>query len=66
MKRKELNDIKELSADELRKKIAVLRRELLTARIARVNQQLKNPLKLRELRKDIARVQTVLQGKGEK
>jgi len=66
MKRKELNDIKELSADELRKKTAVLRRELLTARIARVNQQLKNPLRLRELRKDIARVQTVLQGKGEK
>ena len=66
MKRKDLNDLKELGADELIKKSATLRRELLSARIARVNQQLKNPLKLKELRKDIARVQTVLQGKGEK
>ncbi|MDI6731295.1 MAG: 50S ribosomal protein L29 [Candidatus Margulisbacteria bacterium] len=66
MKPKELNELKELSADELNKKAGALNRELLSARIARVNQQLKNPLKLRELRRDIARVKTALKAKGVK
>lgn len=66
MKTKEFNELAELSVDELHKKAATLRHELFQARIARVNQQLKNPLKLRQLRRDIARVLTVLKGKGVK
>ena len=46
--------------EELKKKAADLRRELLNARVAKANQQLKNPLKLRALRRDIARVLTVI------
>jgi large subunit ribosomal protein L29 len=60
------SELRELGVDELRKREGELRRELLTARIANANQQLKNPLKLRELRRDIARVLTLIREKGEK
>ncbi len=66
MKTKEYNELSELSVDELNKKAETLRHELFLARIARVNQQLKNPLKLRQLRRDIARVMTLIKGKGVK
>lgn len=63
MKTKEL---RELSAGELQKKLGDLRRELLTLRIQRANQQLKNPLKLREVRRTIARVLTLMRSEGGK
>ncbi|OGC23242.1 50S ribosomal protein L29 [candidate division WOR-1 bacterium RIFOXYB2_FULL_42_35] len=53
-------ELRELNVEELKKKAADLRRELLNARVAKANQQLKNPLKLRALRRDIARVLTVI------
>jgi len=59
-------ELRELSNDELKKKLGDLRRELLTLRIKSANQQLKNPLKLREARHSVARVLTVLREKGEK
>lgn len=59
-------ELRELGAAELRQKLAALRRELLERRIQRVNQQLKNPLRLRELRREIARLLTILREKGEK
>ena len=61
MKTKEL---RELSVDELKKKAQDLRRELLVARIGSATQQLKNPLKLRHLRRDIARILTIINEKG--
>lgn len=61
MKRENLHD---LSVDELNKKEADLRRELLSARVAAVSQQLKNPLKLRQLRREIARVLTIVREKA--
>lgn len=63
MKTKEL---RELSAGELQKKLGDLRREFLTLRIQRANQQLKNPLKLREVRRTIARVLTLMRSEGGK
>ena len=54
-----VSELRELSKAELEKKEQDLRRELMLARFAKVNQQLKNPLKLRELRRDVARVLTV-------
>ena len=59
------SDLRELGIGELQKKADDLRHELLSARVAKANQQLKNPLKLRQLRRDIARVLTVLNEKGE-
>ncbi|MEA3494209.1 MAG: 50S ribosomal protein L29 [Candidatus Margulisiibacteriota bacterium] len=60
------SELRELTVDELNKKADELRRELLSARIAKTNQQLKNPLKLRELRRGIARVLTIVHEKGAK
>lgn len=59
------SELRELGVAELKKKAEDLRRELLSARIAAANQQLKNPLKLRELRREIARVLTIIGEKGE-
>jgi len=60
------SELRELSEAELRRKAAELRRELLNLRIQRANQQLKNPLKLRENRREIARILTLIREKGEK
>ena len=60
MKAKEL---RELTVDELKRKAETLRRELFSARIARVKQQLKNPLKLRDLKREIARALTIIREK---
>ncbi|MBN2057533.1 MAG: 50S ribosomal protein L29 [Candidatus Saganbacteria bacterium] len=59
-------ELKELNKDELHKRVEDLRQQLMLARFAKVNQQLKNPLKLRQLRRDIARALTVIREKGDK
>ncbi|MFA6431191.1 MAG: 50S ribosomal protein L29 [Candidatus Margulisiibacteriota bacterium] len=61
-----IKEFKELSENELNKKLSDLRKDLLKARIAMANQQLKNPLSIRVLRKDIARIMTVKSEKGAK
>ena len=61
-----IKEFKELSENELNKKLSDLRKDLLKARIAMANQQLKNPLHIRVLRKDIARIMTVKSEKGAK
>jgi large subunit ribosomal protein L29 len=58
--------LRELSTEDLNNKQKDLRRQLLTLRIQRASQQLKNPLKLREVRREIARVLTIIREKGEK
>ncbi len=57
-------ELRELSQDELKKKLGDLRRELLSLRIKSANQQLKNPLKLREARRSVARVLTIIKEKS--
>ena len=59
-------ELRELGVDELKKKVEDLRKELMLTRFAKANQQLKNPLKLRALRRDIARTLTIISEKGAK
>jgi large subunit ribosomal protein L29 len=66
MSEKDAKQLRELTVPELKKKAADLRRELLTLRIQRANQQLKNLLKLREVRREIARTLTIIREKGAK
>ncbi len=61
MKPKELRD---LSTSELAAKSNELRMELFTARIRHSTGQLENTAKLRTLRRDVARIETILQQKG--
>jgi len=53
-------DLRELSAQELVAKAEQLRTELFTARIRHSTGQLENTAKLKTLRRDVARVETIL------
>ena len=62
MKASELN---ELSNDELEQKAHDTRRELFNAKVKHATGQLENTSLLRNLRRDVARVETVLAQKRE-
>lgn len=57
------SEIAHLDKKELWIKLAQLRKELFDSRMKLKMQRLNNPLKIRFLRKDIARIQTVLSSK---
>ncbi|MFZ5752943.1 MAG: 50S ribosomal protein L29 [Bacillota bacterium] len=57
MKAKNLRD---LTKDELTRKIGELKEELFNLRFQLATGQLENPMRIREVRKTIARTQTVL------
>ncbi len=57
MKAKELRD---LTQDELNNKIIELKEELFNLRFQLATGQLENPVRIREVRKTIARTQTIL------
>lgn len=56
-------EIRELTLDELAVKSRELRGDLFNARVKRSTGQLENTAKLDQLRRDIARVETVLREK---
>ncbi len=53
-------DIRERSDDELRKTLGDLEEQLFKLRFQKSTGQIENPIKIREVRKDIARVMTVM------
>ncbi|MBQ8000333.1 MAG: 50S ribosomal protein L29 [Ruminococcus sp.] len=53
-------ELKKLSADELVKKLADLKEELFNLRFQLAINQLENPMRISAVKKDIARVSTVL------
>lgn len=54
------NEIRELAPDEMERKLADLKQELFNLRFQHASGQLENPGKLKQTRKDIARVETVI------
>ena len=56
--------IREMSDDELQKKHEDLSEELFRMRLQKATAQLDRPTKIREVRKDLARVKTVLSERG--
>src|SRR5947209_18453735 len=56
-------DIRELTEQDIHAKIADLERERFNLRVRSGTQTLEDPLRLRVIRKDIARLQTVLREK---
>ncbi len=56
-------DIRGLTADELNARLADLKKDLFMLRMQHATNQLDNPLKLADVKKDIARVKTVLREK---
>jgi len=53
-------ELRELSPDELSGKEQDMRRELFNLRFQQATGEIENPLRIRHLRKDIARVLTVI------
>ncbi len=60
MKKKEIN---KLTKDQAIKNIDKLKKDLFNFRFQKTNGQLKSPAKIREARKTIARIKTLLEGK---
>jgi large subunit ribosomal protein L29 len=57
------NEIRELSADELRTKIGELTTERFNLRFRSATESIENPMRFRAIRRDIARLQTILREK---
>lgn len=55
-----VKEIRNMSTEELNKKIGDLKRELFNLRFQLATGQLDNPMRIRVVRKDIARAKTVL------
>ena len=54
-----VNDIRNLSAVELNTKVSELKEELFNLRFQLATGQLENPMRIREVKKTIARIKTV-------
>lgn len=52
--------LRELSTEELNKKVVELKEELFNLRFQMATGQLENPMQLKRVRKDIARAKTVI------
>jgi len=63
MAREKASRYRELTADELQTRVAELREELFNLRFRNTMKQLDNPLKIRESRREMARLLTVLKEK---
>ena len=52
--------LRELSTEELNKKVVELKEELFNLRFQMATGQLENPMQLKQVRKDVARAKTVI------
>jgi large subunit ribosomal protein L29 len=56
-------ELRDLSGDELQVKALELKKEMFNLRVQQAMGQIENPMRLRTLRKDIAKAKTVLKEK---
>jgi large subunit ribosomal protein L29 len=57
------NEIREMSVEDLKTKIDELTRERFNLRFRSATESIDNPMRFRDLRRDIARMQTILREK---
>ena len=60
------NEIRKMSAEQLNEKLTGLKKDLFMLRMQHATNQLDNPVKIREVKHDIARVKTMIREKEEK
>ncbi len=53
-------EVRKMSAEELQAKLVDLKKDLFTLRMQHATNQLDNPIRISQVKKDIARVQTVI------
>ena len=63
MNKMKATEVRDLSSEELSKKLGDLKRDLFYLRMQHATNQLDNPLKIKEVKKNIARVQTIIREK---
>jgi large subunit ribosomal protein L29 len=57
------NEVRKLSDSELQAKLGELKKDLFFLRMQHATNQLDNPIRISQVRRDIARVQTVIRQK---
>lgn len=63
---KKPSELRTMTVDELKQEEANLRKELFNLRFQKVTGEIENPMRIKETRKDIARVLTVITEKNKK
>ena len=58
------SDVRTKTADELKAQLVDLKKEQFNLRFQRATQQLEKPARVREVRRDIARIKTILAEKN--
>lgn len=56
----EAKELRDMSVDDLTQKRASLREEICHLKLKRATSRLENPMKLRETKRDLARIETIL------
>ncbi len=54
-----VNEIREMNSEEQKEKLASLKEELFNLRFQHATGQLENPMRIKEIKKSIARIKTV-------
>ena len=63
MKAKEIKQVRELSVEKLQEKLQELKKDLFMLRMQHATNQLDNPLQIATVKKDIARIKTIIREK---
>ena len=63
MKAKEIKEIRELTVEKLEAKLQELKKDLFMLRMQHATNQLDNPLQINTVKKDIARIKTIIREK---
>ena len=63
MKAKEIKDIRGLSVEKLEAKLQELKKDLFMLRMQHATNQLDNPMQIASVKKDIARIKTIIREK---
>ena len=63
MKAKEINQVRGLSVEKLQEKLQELKKDLFMLRMQHATNQLENPMQIEAVKKDIARIKTIIREK---
>ena len=63
MKAKEIKDVRGLSVEKLEEKLQELKKDLFMLRMQHATNQLDNPMQIAAVKKDIARIKTIIREK---
>ena len=63
MKAKEIKEVRGLSVEKLQEKLQELKKDLFMLRMQHATNQLENPMQIAAVKKDIARIKTIIRDK---